>query len=228
VIADPAAENLMQARILGAAFKAFMEAGYAGTSTLDIATRAKVSKRDLYAHFGSKHAMLIACIKSRAERMRLPPDLPAPRTRQMLAATLTAFATTLVRETSDQDVIATFRLAIAEATRSPEIAEALDTAGRAQRARRSPDCWRPPNQLGSSAAATRRKWRCSTLGCSGKASWWAYCSAPPSGPDGPSPSGARPRQRRRSCGSILVLPRIDTSLTPLHLLVHYYISSSIR
>jgi AcrR family transcriptional regulator len=130
VIADPAAENLMQARILGAAFKAFMEAGYAGTSTLDIATRAKVSKRDLYAHFGSKHAMLIACIKSRAERMRLPPDLPAPRTRQMLAATLTAFATTLVRETSDQDVIATFRLAIAEATRSPEIAEALDTAGR--------------------------------------------------------------------------------------------------
>jgi hypothetical protein len=48
----------------------------------------------------------------------------------MLASTLTAFATNLVRETSHPAVIATFRLAIAEATRSPEIAQALDSAGR--------------------------------------------------------------------------------------------------
>jgi AcrR family transcriptional regulator len=130
VIRDPTVENSMHARILGAAFKAFVEDGYAGTSTLDIATRAKVSKRDLYATFGSKHAMLVSCIKSRAERMRLRPDLPTPRTRQMLAATLTGFATNLVRETSDPDVLSTFRLAIAEADRSPEIAEALDRTGR--------------------------------------------------------------------------------------------------
>lgn len=127
----PAApENQMRERILGAAFKAFTEAGYAGTSTLDIATRAKVSKRDLYANFGSKHAVLVACIKSHADRMRLPSDLPIPRSRQMLASTLTAFATNLVRETAHPAVIAMFRLAIAEATRSPEIAQALDSAGR--------------------------------------------------------------------------------------------------
>jgi AcrR family transcriptional regulator len=131
VIAEPPeAENPMRGRILGAAFHAFMEDGYADTSTLDIATRARVSKRDLYAHFGSKQEMLVACIKSRADRMRLPPDLPEPQTRQMLAATLSAFATNLVRETSDPDVMATFRLAISEATRSPEIARTLDTAGR--------------------------------------------------------------------------------------------------
>jgi len=120
----------MHERILGAAFKAFCEEGYAGTSTLDIATRAKVSKRDLYANFGSKHAVLVACIKDRAERMRLLPDLPAPRNRQMLASTLTAFATNLVRETSHPTVIAAFRLAIAEAARSPEIAQTLESAGR--------------------------------------------------------------------------------------------------
>jgi len=125
-----AAENHMHERIIGAAFKAFTEKGYAATSTLDIATRAKVSKRDLYANFGSKHAVLVACIKSRAERMRLPPDLPIPGSRQMLASTLTVFATNLIRETSHPSVIATFRLAIAEATRSPEIAQALDSAGR--------------------------------------------------------------------------------------------------
>ena len=125
-----AAENPMHERILGAAFQAFTQEGYADTSTLDIATRAKVSKRDLYANFAGKHAVLAACIKSRAERMRLPPDLPTPRTRQMLASTLTSFASNLVREVSHPSVIATFRLAIAEATRSPEIAHALDAAGR--------------------------------------------------------------------------------------------------
>ena len=124
------AEDPMQDRILGAAFKAFTEDGYDETSTLEIARRAKISKRDLYANFSSKHAVLVACIKSRAERMRLPPDLPTPRTRQMLASTLTSFASNLVREVSHPSVIATFRLAIAEATRSPEIAQALDVAGR--------------------------------------------------------------------------------------------------
>jgi hypothetical protein len=74
--------------------------------------------------------MLVACIMSRADRMRLPPDLPTPLSRQMLASTLTGFATNLVREVSHPSVIAVFRLAIAEATRSPEIAQALDVAGR--------------------------------------------------------------------------------------------------
>jgi AcrR family transcriptional regulator len=124
------AATAMHDRILGAAFEAFTGEGYAETSTLDIAKRAKVSKRDLYANFGSKHAVLVACIKRRTERMQLLPDLPAPRNRQMLAATLTAFATNLIRETTDASVIAAFRLAIAEASRSPEIAQTLDAAGR--------------------------------------------------------------------------------------------------
>src|ERR1700752_3550487 len=124
------AENPIQNSILGAEFKAFTEDGYAETSTLEIAKRAKISKRDLYANFSSKHAVLVACIKSRAERIRLPPDLPTPRTRQLLASTLTSFASNLVREVCHPSVIATFRLAIAEATRSPEIAQTLDSAGR--------------------------------------------------------------------------------------------------
>ena len=123
-------EHSMPERILRAAFQAFTKDGYAETSTLEIARRAKISKRDLYANFSSKHAVLLACIKSRADRMRLPPDLPKPRNRQMLASTLTRFATNLVREVTDPAVIATFRLAIAEATRSPEIAQALDINGR--------------------------------------------------------------------------------------------------
>jgi AcrR family transcriptional regulator len=127
---DAAVESPMSGRILRAAFKVFMENGYAAASTLEIASRAKVSKRDLYANFGSKQAVLVACIKSRTARMRLSRNLLIPSSRKMLAATLSAFATNLLGEVCHPTVIAMFRLAIAEATRSPEIAQTLETAGR--------------------------------------------------------------------------------------------------
>ena len=112
----------MRKRILGAAFKSFVEKGYAGTSTLEIATRAKVSKRDLYASVGNKQAMLVAGITDRTAKMQLRSELPVPRSRRELASILNAYATRLMAEVSHPGVIATFRLAIGEATRSPEIA----------------------------------------------------------------------------------------------------------
>jgi AcrR family transcriptional regulator len=118
-------------RIIGAAFGAFMEHGYAGASTLEIARRAKVSKRDLYAQFGSKQAMLAAGIAERTQRMITPLDLPLPRDREALAATLVAFGRTLLREVSRPEVLAIHRLAIAEAERAPELARTLDELGRA-------------------------------------------------------------------------------------------------
>ena len=72
-------------RILGAALSAFMEGGYAQTSTLEIATRARVSKRELYSLFGNKEAMLVACITERAQRLKAPADLPELRDRKILA-----------------------------------------------------------------------------------------------------------------------------------------------
>ncbi len=117
-------------RILAAAFEAFAEQGFARTSTLDIARRARVSKRDLYAHFPDKQALLTACIERRAEAMRLLPDLPPPTNRQMLAASLAAFGQNLIREIIEPRVITAFRLAIGEAQRFPELAQTLERAGR--------------------------------------------------------------------------------------------------
>ena len=117
-------------RILEAAFAAFMQNGFAATSTLEIATRARVSKRELYSLVGNKQEMLIACIRERARRLRAPVDLPVPHDRETLAQVLTSFARQLVREISDPAVIAVFRLAIAEAIRAPEVARALDSIGR--------------------------------------------------------------------------------------------------
>jgi AcrR family transcriptional regulator len=117
-------------RILGAAFSAFMERGYEGASTLDIATRAKVSKRELYALFDNKHAMLAACIVEHAKRMRLPLKLPAAGDRAAVAATLNVFGIAILRGVCDPRVLAVYRLAIAESDRSPEIARLLDKASR--------------------------------------------------------------------------------------------------
>ncbi len=123
-------ETAARERILEAAFAAFTESGYATTSTLEIATRARVSKRELYALVGNKQEMLIACISERAKRFDVPADLPALRDRETLEQVLASLGTKLVSEISDPAVIAVFRLAIAEAVQAPEVARTLDSRGR--------------------------------------------------------------------------------------------------
>ena len=127
---DRGDESAVRARILDAAFAAFMKSGYAAASTLEIATQARVSKRELYALVGNKQEMLIACISARAGRLEVPADLPVPQDRRTLAQVLASFGTRLVREITDPTVIAVFRLAIAEAVHAPDVAQALDSIGR--------------------------------------------------------------------------------------------------
>jgi AcrR family transcriptional regulator len=117
-------------RILGAAMAAFMEGGYAQTSTLEIATRARVSKRELYSLFGNKEAMLVACITERAQRLKAPADMPELRDREMLANVLIAFGTKLLTETTDPVVVAVFRLAISETVHAPKVAQVLESIAR--------------------------------------------------------------------------------------------------
>jgi AcrR family transcriptional regulator len=119
-------------RVLSAAFAVFRRRGFAAASTLEIATRAQVSKRDLYALFASKHAMLTACIRERASRMRQPLELaaPLPISKAAVAVTLIELGTTILRVACHPDVLAVHRLAIAESDRAPEIARTLDRSGR--------------------------------------------------------------------------------------------------
>lgn len=123
-------DDPIRARILDAAFTAFMENGYAETTTLAIATRAQVSKRELYAVVGKKADMLAACIEQRARRLRMPVYAPRAKDREGLAGLLESFGTSFLQELSDPVVIAVFRLAIAEAERAPEVARTLDRVGR--------------------------------------------------------------------------------------------------
>jgi len=130
------AEEPLRRRILDAAFSAFSRDGYAATSMLEIATGAKVSKRELYASVGNKLELLVACIRDRAMRLAAPVDLPAAHDRASLERVLVAFGEQQLGELRRPNVIAMFRLAIAEAERAPEIAQALDGIAReASRAR---------------------------------------------------------------------------------------------
>jgi AcrR family transcriptional regulator len=122
--------NPLRRRILDAAFSAFTEDGYAAASTLDIATRAKVSKRDLYAVAPNKHELLIACITERAAALAPLPELPPIPDRPSLENALVTLGEKILRTASHPNAIAMFRLAIAEVERTPEIAAAIESIAR--------------------------------------------------------------------------------------------------
>jgi AcrR family transcriptional regulator len=129
----PDSETPVRERIIGAALRTFIAKGYSDTSMLEIATSARVSKRDLYACFGSKDAVLLACIAGWAARLRLSPDLPAPESREDLESILTQFGRTVIREVSDNAVTAVHRLAVGEAQRSTKVARTLNASRSANR-----------------------------------------------------------------------------------------------
>lgn len=109
-----------------------MEHGFADATTLEIATRAKVSKRELYALVGNKEQMLAACIAARGNRMRLPEGFPEPTDRASLETALRRYGETMLRELGDPAVVAVMRLGIGEVKRSPGIGKSLDAMGRAR------------------------------------------------------------------------------------------------
>jgi AcrR family transcriptional regulator len=116
--------------ILEAAYDVLMERGYAGASTLEIATRARVSKRELYAEFGNKSGILQALIATTSARMQVPLATAEIRDRDDLAAALTAYGTMALAELTSAPVIAINRLAVAEAGRSSELSAILEENGR--------------------------------------------------------------------------------------------------
>jgi AcrR family transcriptional regulator len=127
---DDRPNQALSDRILKAAFEAFQAKGYAGTTTREVAARAQVSKRDLYALFEDKQAMLAACIASRAGRVASALALPEVTSRPGLAKALREYGATFLRELSHPNVVALYQLGVLEAGRSPQVARALYTHGR--------------------------------------------------------------------------------------------------
>ncbi len=128
---QPASSSIRD-RVLKAAFTLFRERGFSSTSMLEIVTRARVSKRDLYALFKNKHAVLAACIGEHAQQMRRPLEgaNPVPQTRDALAALLVEFGVSILQTICHPNALTVFRLAIAESDRVPEIGRTIEGSGR--------------------------------------------------------------------------------------------------
>jgi AcrR family transcriptional regulator len=129
----PSPLDLLPARrraILIAAVGVLMEKGYARASTLEIATRARVSKRELYAEFGSKRGILEALIATSSTGMQAPLTPAEIGDRHALAAALTAYGIAALTTLTNPYVLAMYRLAIAEAPANTELGEILDVNGR--------------------------------------------------------------------------------------------------
>jgi AcrR family transcriptional regulator len=116
--------------ILDAAFRVFAERGLEGATTLEIARRARTSKRTLYERFGSKEGIFAALVENRAARMRAPLALAEPASSAELQAVLVAFGTEFLSQLVRPTTIALYRLVLAHGSRGQALARALDEAGR--------------------------------------------------------------------------------------------------
>ena len=116
--------------ILDAAREVFSERGYHRATTLEIAARAKTSKRSLYEFFGSKSGIVKAIITERVRNMRQPIDVQPAASRDEFFSVLRRFGVTFMTELLAPPTVAMYRLAIVESARSAELGAALYQAGR--------------------------------------------------------------------------------------------------
>jgi len=120
----------LRQRVLEAAFAIVMDKGFAATSTLDIASRANISKRDLYLVARSKSELLRQAVAARMGKLRPPLELPIPANREAFSATLADFGFTILNSVCGRNVLALYRFAALEAETAPELARMLDALGR--------------------------------------------------------------------------------------------------
>jgi AcrR family transcriptional regulator len=111
--------------ILDAARDVFTENGFATATTLEIASRAGVSKRDLYRMFQSKQGLLDGLIARFTRTAMLPPVFPPPADQSDFLETLRQFGRVFLRELLHPQRIALYRLAISESPKSTRLGEAL-------------------------------------------------------------------------------------------------------
>jgi AcrR family transcriptional regulator len=102
--------------VLDATFELLVERGHQGTTMAAVAERAGSSKETLYAWFGSKQGLFTALIRRQAEATNraVAAALDGGDHRSDPAATLTAFATNLLRLLLGERSVALNRAAVAE------------------------------------------------------------------------------------------------------------------
>lgn len=105
----------------------FLSQGYDKTSMDSVASEASVSKQTLYSHFANKEQLFRACITGKVETYGL--NLQWARREDSVEDTLTRFGVQLMELFEDPNVIAMYRLLMAESENHPELCHAFYEAG---------------------------------------------------------------------------------------------------
>ena len=119
----------VDARILDAARKIFLERGFEGASIEEIAEVARSGKPTIYARFRDKRALFTEVVK-RDILSRITEFKSEVPTGATIEERLTSAAITLVHWGFDSDRIALMRLAVAEARRFPDLASTVSRTAR--------------------------------------------------------------------------------------------------
>lgn len=120
---DPRARRT-RAAVVEAATALFLDRGYQGTSTDDIATAAGVSKRTLYNNFGDKETLFTEIVLGITDAAARFADELVPRLHEArdVPGTLHDLARRLLDTVTRPQVLQLRRLLISEAGRFPELA----------------------------------------------------------------------------------------------------------
>ncbi|MEN3754492.1 TetR/AcrR family transcriptional regulator [Mangrovibacter yixingensis] len=109
--------------ILQCAYEAFIELGFAKTTTAIIAARAKISKRTIYEAFADKNALFAAVLQEHSHRIL---DLPRPPGENIpLAQTLFGIFRLDINEAEARGRDAILNLLVREAVLFPALSEYL-------------------------------------------------------------------------------------------------------
>ena len=124
---DPA--EARRRRIEDAAFRLLAEKGFRSTSMLEIAKRAGTSNQTLYALYGSKQGLFGSIIEANGRKVQalLAEEAAARRTP---LTTLQALGPPLLRYVTGESAVAMNRAAIADATESGTLGQAIEDIGR--------------------------------------------------------------------------------------------------
>jgi AcrR family transcriptional regulator len=119
----------VDARILDAARKIFVERGFEGASIDELAEAARAGKPTIYARFGDKRALFTAVV-TRDVLYRITQFKSEVPTGATIDERLARLATATIHWTLDPERLGLMRLAVAEARRFPDLASTVSRTAR--------------------------------------------------------------------------------------------------
>jgi AcrR family transcriptional regulator len=125
------ADTQRREAIVKGAEEVFLEEGFQAASMNAIAVRAGVAKGTLYNYFASKEELFLACVSRHCEELQAQMSSLAAEGGD-LRTTLNRLGRRYVEVVASDNVIRKFRMIVAEAERSPEMAQAFYEMGPAR------------------------------------------------------------------------------------------------